>query len=165
MSSTSPSQAERLRLAKVRTYQTSIIFGKPRLAKRGLKWLTFLGIAVPLLAGGIVISLYADKKPPFLIIAIAGVIATLQTVVSVWALVDNWDGKAKEADDAAAVADALRADLNVFYPHADGTYDETTLLDYERRSYRGRGSDYLNEISTTEKDRAWGQAVKRFPGR
>ena len=36
-------QFERLRAARIRAYQTYIIFRKARLAKRGLKWLTFLG--------------------------------------------------------------------------------------------------------------------------
>jgi hypothetical protein len=157
------SQDERLRLAKVRAYQTSLIFGKPRFAKRGLKWLAFLGIAVPLLAGGIVTSLYTDREPPLWIIAIAGLLATLQTVASVWALVDNWDQKAKLADDAAAVADALRIDLDTFLPDQHGTYDATRLQDLEHRSYGGVVADRLSEIPKKERNSAWAEAEKRFP--
>ena|SRR5215469_3821424 len=158
-------QHERVRLSRVRAYQTSIIFGKPRLAKRGLKWLTFLGVAVPLMAGGIVLSLYSDRRPPFWIVAIAGLIATLQATASAWALVDNWEQKAKYADDAAEDADALRSELDTFYPGPDGTYNEEKLLSLEIRSYGGKLADRMNEIPQKVRDRARAEAEKRFPPR
>jgi mobilome CxxCx(11)CxxC protein len=156
------SQDERIRQAKVRALQTSIIFGQP-LVKRSLKLLTFLGIAVPLLAGGIVTSLYTDSRPPVWILAIAGLIGTFQTIASVWALVDHWDEKVKTADYAAEQADTLRTELDMFHPGPNGTYDEEKLVKLEMRSYGGRLADRLSGIPQRVKDRAKAKAEKRFP--
>lgn len=164
MSLPSPNpQLERLRLARIRTYQTYLIFRRARLAKRGLKWLTFLGIAVPVLAGGIVLALYTDRKPPFILIAIAGLLGTFQTVASIWALVDEWERKAQLNTRTAEEFRALRIELDSLQPGPDGSYDEGALGQLEGRSWGGLHPDDELGVSQQERDRAREEAERRYP--
>lgn len=164
MSSLSPNpQVERLRLARIRTYQTYLIFRKARLAKRGLKWLTFLGIAVPVLAGGIVLALYSDSKPPFALVAIAGLLGTFQTLGSIWALVDEWERKAQLNTKTAEEFRRLRIELDSLRPGPDGSYDEVTFGPLEGRSWAGLHPDDELGVSQRERDRAREQAERRYP--
>ena len=156
-------QVRRLREARVRAYQTYIIFGKARLAKRGLKWLTFLGIAVPLLAGGIVLVLYSDRRPPLVIVALAGLLGIFQAVASLWALVDEWDRKAQLNTQTAQEFRQLHIDLQSLRPRADGTYDEAILEPLERRSWGGLHPDDELGVTRRERDRAREQAGRRYP--
>jgi hypothetical protein len=156
-------QLERLRQARIRAYQTHIIFGKARLAKRGLKWLTFLGIAVPLLAGGIVLALYSDRKPPLMIVAIAALLGTFQTVASLWALVDEWERKAQLNTKLAEEFSQLRIALDTLQPGPDGTYDEAILQPLESRSWGGLHPDVELGVNQRERDRARVQAEGRYP--
>jgi hypothetical protein len=156
-------QLQRIRGCKVRAYQTSLIFNKSRTAKQGLKLLTFLGIAVPLLAGGIVTSLYTDSKPPVVLLAVAGLIGMLQTLGSVWALVDHWEEKARLNTDTAVEADRLRIELETFKPDASDSFNEDTLQGFERRSYGGVLPDGQLAISEDEKKQALEKAEARYP--
>jgi mobilome CxxCx(11)CxxC protein len=157
------SQRERLRQARIRTYQTYIIFGKARFAKRGLKWLTFLGIVVPLLAGGIVLALYSDRKPPFELVAIAGLLGTLQAVASVWALVDEWERKAQLNMRTADEFRSLHIELSSIQPRPDGSYDEEALQRLETRSWGGLHPDEELGVTKAERDHARQQAERRYP--
>ena len=156
-------QIGRLRAARIRAYQTYIIFRKARLAKRGLKWLTFLGIAVPLLAGGIVLALYADRKPPLVIVAIAGLLGTFQAVASLWALVDEWERKAQLNTSTAQEFRQLHIALDSLRPGPDGTYDESVLGPLESRSWGGLHPDDELGVNQRERDRAREQAERRYP--
>jgi mobilome CxxCx(11)CxxC protein len=54
-------------------------------------WITFLGIAVPVTVGSLYLSFNAFPGVFPLILGVAGVILTIQLVMSVWSLVARWD--------------------------------------------------------------------------
>lgn len=156
-------QRSRLREARVRTYQTYIIFRDGRLAKRGLKWLTFLGIAVPLLGGGVALIWYSDKKMPTALVLITGTLGLLQTLGSLWALVYEWDRKAQLSERTAAQFRRLRIDLDRLRPKEDGSYDEQVLAALEAESYQGLHPDDEVGVSQRARNRAWEEAEQKYP--
>jgi mobilome CxxCx(11)CxxC protein len=155
-------QLKDIRDAKVTALQTALIF-QSNVARGALRFLTFLGIAVPIAAGVIITSLYADQKPPFELIAAAGLVGGVQILGSVWALVYNWDRKATGAERYAEEADRLRIDLDTFRPDsATGIYDQEQLEALVRRSFQGLHADRIQEISQRKRDRARKTAETRI---
>jgi mobilome CxxCx(11)CxxC protein len=156
-------QATRLREARVRAYQTYIIFRDGRLANHGLKILMFLGIAVPVLVGGIITSIFVDSRPPYALLATAGLIGTVQVVASVWALVDKWEEKASLSVETTAQFRDICTQLDTLYPDARGVYDEEKLGKLELASYGGRYADDMVRVSERVRERARKKAEQRFP--
>ena len=77
---------------KREAYGTSQIFrNRANFYRMGQRWLTFLGIAVPVLVGGVVLSFsnYTGLLP--FLLPIVGIVSVTQLVLSVWALVNKWD--------------------------------------------------------------------------
>jgi len=73
-------------------YGTASIFEKRvRKLKHKIRLLRFIGILVPLLVGGVVISFGSDYKHLEIIIYFAGFIGLLQLGLNLWSLVDRWD--------------------------------------------------------------------------
>ncbi len=72
-------------------FGTAYIFER-RAKKIGskLKILTFLGIAVPLSVGALVLSWGADSKAIPYITFLAGILGFVQLILSVWAIVAKW---------------------------------------------------------------------------
>ena len=73
-------------------YGTARIFEqRAQSLKSGRNWITFLGIAGPLLVGGIVLSFGAKPQLlPFLLIPV-GFVSIAQLILSAWSLVRSWD--------------------------------------------------------------------------
>lgn len=55
--------------------------------------ITFLGIILPVVVGGIYMSFGQSAELMSMILAVAGVIGILQLVLSTWSLVSGWDSK------------------------------------------------------------------------
>ena len=73
-------------------------FGTARIFERRLRrlnelrnWITYLGIVVPLLIGGVAMS-FDTKVLPYVIIP-AGLVGLVQLALSAWSLVAKWDDK------------------------------------------------------------------------
>jgi len=88
-------------------------FGTARIFERRLRqlsglrnWITYLGIVVPLLIGGVALS-FDTKVLPYLIIP-AGLIGLVQLALSAWSLVAKWD------DRHAFSLNALQAQTRLF---------------------------------------------------
>jgi mobilome CxxCx(11)CxxC protein len=126
-----------------------------------LRILTFLGIAVPLLVGGIITSVFVDTKPPYILLAIAGLTGAVQVVASVWALVDRWEEKAnlsvKTTDEFRDICTQLDT------MHDQGVYDEEKLARLENASYGGRYADDMLRVSQRVRERAREKAEQHFP--
>lgn len=58
--------------------------------RRLLRLLSFLGIVVPLLVGGVVLSFGAEFKCLNVVLILAGIAGIAQLVLSVWGLTANW---------------------------------------------------------------------------
>lgn len=138
--STLTSQQQRRRESLVRAYQTYYIFRTRQREKLGLKLITFLGIAVPLISGGL-----------------------LLTTLSVWALVDKWDEKAQMAPQVVEKFRRLVSDLERLRVNSYGTYDEAELQNLEDQSYEGRRPDDVFDVSEPAKLRALKLAEEKFP--
>ena len=153
------------RTSALRTaYQTEWIFRrKYKIVEAMSKVLVFLGFAVPLSAGGIIMSLYANTKPPEILLAAAGILGTVQIVISLWGLVDGWDGNIKEKGAILREFTQLRIDVEHFRPKARGNYDESYLMALEMRASRGVHADNSFGVSDKLRQQAWQEANKRYP--
>ncbi|MBB3843857.1 hypothetical protein XarbCFBP8138_20150 [Xanthomonas arboricola] len=54
-------------------------------------WLVFLGIAIPLVVGGVVLSFSVNASALKWLIALASILSVIQLALSAWALVARWD--------------------------------------------------------------------------
>jgi mobilome CxxCx(11)CxxC protein len=156
-------QTEMLNTAKITALQTYIImFNRTRKARARVKWLGFLGIAVPLILGGVVLTFYTQGKPPDALIAVGGALSLAQVVMSLWSLSDSWDPKLKKSEEATAEFSQLRLELDAFYPlGTTGLYDEDRLRQLLDRSRRGLFADNELNVSQHERDSAWAEAKQR----
>lgn len=74
------------------SYGTVQVFEKRANKLRTLRaWLTFLGIVLPVTIGGVYLSFGQSDELMKFIVLIAGIIGTLQLILSTWALVAGWD--------------------------------------------------------------------------
>lgn len=84
------------------TFGTGFIFEtRAKKLRRALRWLTFLGIAVPVAIGGIVLSFGTQSAALPFLLALAGVLAVAQLVLSVWSLVAAWNDNLAYAVESA----------------------------------------------------------------
>jgi mobilome CxxCx(11)CxxC protein len=158
------SQTYRLLTLNRRIYQTYYIASKrTRSVRLRTKILNFLGIAIPLVGGGIVTTFYANNKVPDVVLVITGAFALAQVVMSLWALSDEWDRQGKLNEMTLAQFSELRGQLERLRPDSTGSYDETSLRDIERRSTVGLSYDDELGVSDSEREEAWDVAVSRFP--
>ena len=82
----------------VHAFGTAYIFEqRSNKARKKLRWLSFLGIAVPVLVGGIVVAFFGvDQLKPYLswLIVLAGLLGTIQLVITIWSLIAKWEDEA-----------------------------------------------------------------------
>jgi mobilome CxxCx(11)CxxC protein len=84
-------------------YGTAAIFRKRSRLYRGLiRALTFMGIVVPLLIGGVVIGFGTQATYLAFILGVAAFVALVQLVFSAWALVYRWDDKLEYSLESVA---------------------------------------------------------------
>lgn len=55
-----------------------------------LRWLSFMGIVVPLLVGGVVLSFGTEFEHIGVVLAVAGIAGLAQLALSAWALTSDW---------------------------------------------------------------------------
>lgn len=149
----------------IRTYQTYWIFRSLRLEKRGLKMISFLGLAVPLLAGGIIRQFYLGERPPDKFLFVVAAISIVLPVLSLWSLVDRWADKAEVSRRAVEEARELLTALETLRLSSGGLYDESKLVPLERRSYFGRSPDDALDVSDWTKRRGLRRAKERYGSR
>jgi mobilome CxxCx(11)CxxC protein len=72
-------------------YGTGTLFAdRARKYRKGLRWLAFIGIAGPLLIGGIVLAFKANAAYLEIFLFVVGVVGIIQLLVSAWSLTSNW---------------------------------------------------------------------------
>ena len=73
-------------------YGTSRIFEQRcQKLRKGRNAITFLGVAVPLSVGSLILSFGAIPKLMPVVVLLAGSIGTIQLILSVWSIVARWD--------------------------------------------------------------------------
>lgn len=55
--------------------------------------LKFMGLAIPLVVGGVVLSFGYNQALMPILLYVLGILSIIQLIVSLWAIVDNWDRK------------------------------------------------------------------------
>lgn len=123
------------------TYGTIRIFEKRANKLKLMRtWITFLGIITPVVIGGVVLSFGTDVDvlPYFLIVA--GVIGTVQLILSTWSIVNRWDEAYEYAIESARVntnlynkfkylADNCPEDIELQFENYREKYEQREFLD------------------------------------
>lgn len=149
----------------VHAYGTGFIFGQRKNnAQKKLKRLSFLGIAVPVLVGGIVVAFFGlDQLKPFLswLIVVAGLLGTIQLIFTIWSLIAKWD------DEAAYGVEASVDNYNISQSYQDlvenppdnfePTYQMLNLKNNLRSSEDGKKG-----ITESEKRMGMRAALRKF---
>lgn len=87
----------------IETFGTAYIFqDRIRTPRRNLRVITFLGIAIPALVGGIILSFGTDPTMLKPLLWAAGILGTVQLALSVWALVARWDDEVAYGFESSA---------------------------------------------------------------
>jgi mobilome CxxCx(11)CxxC protein len=73
-------------------------YGTTQIFERRSQWLqkarnaiTFMGVVVPLSVGSLILSFGAKPELMPILIWVAGLVGTIQLILSVWSIVDGWD--------------------------------------------------------------------------
>lgn len=85
------------------SFGTGYIFGRE--AKRlriASRWITFLGIAVPVFVGSATLSFTLDSGAFRTLIAVASALSIVQLTLSTWALVAGWEHRLAYAQESSA---------------------------------------------------------------
>jgi mobilome CxxCx(11)CxxC protein len=86
----------------IHTFGTGFIFEtRTKKLRISLRWLTFLGVAVPVAIGGIVLSFGTKSVALPYLLGAAGILAVAQLVLSVWSLVAAWNDNLAYAIESA----------------------------------------------------------------
>lgn len=97
------------------SFGTARIFEKRANAiNRKRQVITFLGLATPLTVGAFVTAFSVDSEVlKYLLIPIAGLVALIQTIMSLWSLVAKWDEQYSYAISAIKSNTRLMADFEI----------------------------------------------------
>jgi mobilome CxxCx(11)CxxC protein len=99
------------------SYGTIRIFERrAKCFQRGRDWITFLGIVVPVVVGSIAMSFGSDSNSLKYFIFVAGVVITIQLILSTWSLVSRWDEKYQYAMNSVAENTRSPSDLRLNTP-------------------------------------------------
>lgn len=94
-------------------FGTAFIFEKRASKyKKRFNCLAFLGIAVPALFGGFVLSFGADFPFKALVLILTSVLGLFQLVFSIWSLVAKWDDAFAYAQESVSANYRLSANFN-----------------------------------------------------
>lgn len=128
----------------VNAYGTAHIFeDRARSIRTRLRILEFSGLVVPLSVGALVLAFGADTPALDLIVTVAAVIAGIQFIVALWALVARWDDEFGFAKESAAdnhrlskqfakLARTVPDDLQTQFEIRDAEYTAREKADYQR---------------------------------
>lgn len=133
-------------------------------ARKKLRRLSFLGIAVPASVGGIVVAFFGfDQLKPFLgwLIVLAALLSTIQLVFTVWSLVAKWEDQAVYGAESSVdnyEISRLYADLGKNNPaDFDPKYQQLDLRNNIRSAEDGK-----KEITETEKRMGMKAALRKY---
>ncbi|MEX2515936.1 MAG: mobilome CxxCx(11)CxxC protein [Gammaproteobacteria bacterium] len=132
-------------------YGTGRIFEKrARTLSRQRHLITFLGIAVPLVVGGTVLSFGTDQSFVPCLFVIAGVLMILQLVVSVWSLVARWDERYSYAVGASQSNTKLYNDWKAVLDRTPNNASEK-IKELDAEDQRQEATDVAQHITDKEK--------------
>lgn len=133
-------------------------------ARKKLRRLSFLGIAVPVLVGGIAVAFFGiDQTKPYLgwLIILAGLLGTIQLIVTIWSLIAKWEDEAiygAESSVGNYEISKLYADLGKNNPN---DFDSKYQLLNVRNDIRS-AEDGKKEITEKEKRMGMKSALRKY---
>jgi len=135
----------------VHTVGTGAIFERrARKYQRLVRGPAFLGVVVPSVVGTMVLAWGANAASRPIVLWTAGILATLQIVLSVWALVARWDSSLAYALDSAAENHRLAAQFERLARTPPS--DLQMRFDLLDAAYQARSdSDVKQVVSSSEK--------------
>lgn len=148
----------------IHAFGTAYVFQqRAQRLKTRLQWVNYVGVAVPLLVGSLVLAFGQFELLP-VVIAIAGAIGIVQIILNLWAISGRW----VEDYSYAIMSIASNDSLSVRYrelgqnPPAKlndlrGMYDQLRVEDRTRRE-----QDHQHEISDSEHRMGMRAALRQF---
>lgn len=132
-------------------YGTSRIFEKRvQSLSRKRNLITFLGIVVPLVVGGSVLSFGNNGTYLPYLIAIAGFFMLLQLIVSAWSLVARWDERYQYAVGATQANTRLYNNWKAILERPSKDFDQK-ILELDSEDQRQESADIAQHITDKEK--------------
>jgi mobilome CxxCx(11)CxxC protein len=142
------------------SFGTAYIFEqRSKKTRNKLKLLTFFGLAGPLATGAVAGSF--GLKSPFTsnVLILAGVVAIIQALISLWAIVDHWDNEQAYAVESMVVNHKLAAKFKKLADSAPA--DIQNQFDVLEAEYRGREESDKKQGVTEEEARMGLRAALR----
>jgi mobilome CxxCx(11)CxxC protein len=143
-------------------YGTTCIFERrARQLRFGRTWITFLGIAVPLTVGSLYLSFNAYPSVFPVVLGAAGIILTIQLVLSVWSLVARWDEDYQHSIESTQENTRLFNAWTALASHTSAdSHVHTNELDADDR--RQEQQDLLRHVTDKERHFAMRSALFYF---
>lgn len=142
------------------TYGTSKLFErKAKYLQKGRTWITFLGVVVPLIVGSVVLSFGTASE---ILKYAAGVVITIQLVLSIWSIVSRWDEKYEYAMSSVAENTRLYNDWDSYDKRgiSDSKESEDKFHEILSRTQKQETNDIRQNVS--DKDNRFANRVALF---
>lgn len=143
-------------------YGTTRIFEKRANVLRTLRtWITFLGIVVPVIIGGLVLTFGQNAHVLPIFIVVAGVVGLMQLTLSTWSIVARWDEKYEYAVDSSRhnteIFNAFKRLADAEFTDREEQYKEA-MRENEAREFKDIGQG----ISDKERRYAYRESLKYY---
>lgn len=150
--------------AAVNAFGTAKLFERrQRRLRLWLRLLAFVGIAFPVAVGGTVIAYGISAKSLPYVLGVGGALGILQLVVSVWALVAQWDARLAHASESVVANHSLAVRFRAFAenpPQSGDLEHEFALLSTENE--QREQNDYKQDLSDKEIRLAHRAGLRQF---
>lgn len=145
-------------------YATSYIFQRrARRLKKRVQWITYLGFAVPMFVGLLVLA-YTHLKSLPVIAGTASAVGIFQVIISLWAIVGGWvDGASYAA--ASAPANEVLADRYLALatnPPADTVEFRHEVELIRVQDHARKEQDLQQSVKDSEKRRGMRAALRKY---
>lgn len=139
---------------KFYSYGTIKIFEKrAKTLQTGRTWITFLGVVVPVIVGSIAMSFGADSALLKYFLFLAGIVITIQLVLSAWSIVSRWDEKYEYAMNSIGENTRLYNEWDAYnkLEISDTKESEDKFNEILSRTQKQEFSDIKQNITDKEK--------------
>lgn len=149
----------------IHAFGTAYIFEKRYNQSRiKQRWLSFLGIAVPVLVGGIVVAFFGiDQLKPLLgvLIVIAALLSTIQLVFTIWSLVAKWEDETVYGSESSVDNYEIARMYEELAKHNPSDFDsQYKLLEY--RNNRRSSEDGKKGVIEKEKRMGMKAGLRKY---
>lgn len=149
----------------IHAFGTAFIFEQRVIkARRNVRLLSFSGIALPVLIGGIVVAFFgfdSMKTAVSVLIVLAALLATVQLVFTIWSLVAKWDDQAIYGSESSIANNEISRAYADLAKNVPADFDSKYALLNVRNDMRSN-DDGKKEITEPEKRMGMRAALRKF---